>query len=165
MSDTTSGLTSAIEEMKKVMKDQEDSLVNLRGTAQTFFSALSILIALITAVRAAFLSVDPVYSTWYIAGLIGSGLLYLAFVVVTIQGMRPVAMVQPFPRDYQILTDSLCKPEADRLAMQLSAYLKAIECNQPIVVKKVRLVTTSAILLAVDVIVLLVMSFIPTTIV
>ncbi|MBA4376974.1 MAG: hypothetical protein C0401_12500 [Anaerolinea sp.] len=159
--DILEGLKIATEEISGNMNDQSQSLVVLRETAKTFFTAASVLVSLVISFNLFFVKVD---NDWKIHYLILSVLLiiaYVGFTIFSIKGLLPSPITKPFPADYKDLTESLCIPNPDRQAMILSSYLASMEYVHPMVVKKAAQVKWAAIMWGVMIIIIILLAAIP----
>ncbi|MHB0924862.1 MAG: hypothetical protein ACYC3H_13015 [Bellilinea sp.] len=159
--DILEGLKIATEEISRNMNDQSQSLIILRETAKTFFTAASVLMSLVISFNLLFVNVE---NDWKIHYLILSILLlitYVGFTFFSINGLLPSSITKPFPADYKDLTESLCIPNPDRQAMILSSYLASMEYVHPMVVKKAVQVKWAAIMWGVMIVLIILIASIP----
>lgn len=155
------GLKAAVALTKWYMDDQEKSMATLRDIAKTFFGAGSVLVSIISVLNIFVGSVAPGSVGLYNALILLLAVVYIGFVVVNLLAIRPTTWHKPFPEDYDVLIESLCLEADDREAMLLSANLKTLELNKPLIEAKTNLVLLSGGILGVLVLILLLLAFIP----
>lgn len=158
--DTLQGLETAITLLKFYMEDQEKSMVLLRDIAKTFLATGSILISLISGLRLAF-EFESNHPILFDIAYISLGILYIGFVVFCLLSMKPESWHLPFKQDLELLKKALCVPEVNRKEGIITAYLKTLDSNRTIIVRRTNYVIWSGILLGLSVICILLISFIP----
>ena len=159
--DTIEGLKLSFEEVFRHYDAQINTLRILRETARTFFASASLFVTFMISLNIFFVSVEPAFQKQYNSSLFGLVFFYIALLIVCVVSLIPSALFTPFPDDYDILTKSLCKSEPDRLAMMISAYLQCMECNAPIIIRKVRLIYLAGGLIGIIVILITFLATIP----
>lgn len=159
--DINEGLRAAINEMTVYIGDQRESLVILRETAKSFFMSASFVITLVMSLNIIYVKVNPSWSTPYRILLTLLILSYCGFTYYSLKSFIPSPIIKPFPDDYEDLTVSLCTQETERQAMILSAYLKSIEYNRPIIIRKSSHVKWAALLWGVMIVLVILIAAIP----
>lgn len=155
------GLKAAVALTRWYMDDQEKSMYTLRDIAKTFFGAGSVLVSIISVLNIFVGSVAPGSVGLYNALILLLAAVYVGFVVVNLFAIRPTYWHKPFPENYDILIESLCVEAEEREAMLLSAHLKTLELNKPLIEAKNKLVLFSGGMLGALVLILLILAFIP----
>jgi hypothetical protein len=155
-------LQVSTEEMQAVLKRQYDGMDAIKATARSFFSAASLIIALLGALQIFSARVDPVYQALYPYGIVAALVLYIALVVSCSLALLPVTMKGPIAASWDVLSESLIgKEDRDILEMLLSGLLNAIQLNVPIL-KRMRLAAViSGALLVLEVCLLVALSLVP----
>lgn len=166
------GLEISIEEMRYRLKSQYEGVDAIKATARTVFGASSLIVSLLAALQLSNVRVDPTFSAAYSIGVVLAMALYAFQITLCISVLLPVSLNGPVKEDWDILYESFTgwnellqdftgKSEIEILRKRLSAYLNAIELNEPIISDSRRTATWASYILPVIVIILLLLSLIP----
>lgn len=155
------GLKQSFIEVRELHDSHIRSIRLMRDVTKTFFSSCSILITIVVSLNIIFREINSIYTAAYNGLLIGLICAYILFVVLCIWNLIPGALVPPFPRDYEKITESLCIPAVDRYAMMVSAYLKSMELNTPIINKISNRLIASGVLYGLMVVIIIGLAMIP----
>jgi hypothetical protein len=151
-----------LSEMRRSFQAQSDGIDSIKGTIKTVFGSASLIVSLIGALQLFTTTVAPQWLPWYQIALVVIAVLYLALIIVCVAGMWPAYLYPPLnPKWDELTTTFQNMNEQEMTTMYLSAVLKAIQLNKPIVRRFVRLEITALILLPILVLLILFLAWLP----
>lgn len=160
--ETYIGLRRSIQEAEKYLEEQSESMKILRDNAKLIFTASSTILPVVSGLQLFLYKPQPSYEPHYLIIYGFILIFYLASAILSVLGFLPISMYQPFPRDYEGLTGSLCgKDEDEMLAQILVNDLDCLEENLPLVKRRVNYVRLAGFFLAIIIVLLLSINFIP----
>ncbi len=124
------GMKQSFVEVSNLHEAHLNTIKVLRDITKLMFTTASLFITLIISLNAFFVEVGSNFQSRYNTFLIVLLMVFLLFLVLTIWNLIPRSYTRPFPRDYKLITDSLCVPESDRYAVLITQYLESMKKNK-----------------------------------
>lgn len=167
MSDSLQGneelvLEVSIEEMQRSLKSQFEGIDAIKSTARTVFGASSLIVSLLAALQLAIPRIIPNLLAAYQIGVVLALILYAFQVTICIYVLLPISVSGPVQADWDVLYNAFSgDSKVEVMRMRLSAYLNAIELNEPKIQELKKITTVASVILPIIVVILLILSLFP----
>lgn len=160
--ETIEGLRLAVEEMKATLDRQFEGIQSIKNTSRIVFGTSSLIISLMSTFQIVYPIIPSEYTSFFNLGVVTSLIGYVVMITCCLYVLLPKRIFEPIKPNWETLIALFVdQSEQDIYRNKLSAYLNAIELNEPIIARHRILTMISSAILVLIVIVLLSLTLIP----
>ncbi len=158
------GLELAISDMQESLRNQSLSISAFKATTRHLLSAASLIVALIGALQLYKVQISDDWIWLYTGVLFLIAGLYIALVMLCVWAQAPIVVMGPIREEWELFREFyMGKSEIDILRVRLSGYLHAFDLNKEPIAFRVKLTKAASVILPVIVVILLLLSLVPRT--
>lgn len=131
---TNLDLSIPLEEAKRILIDQMDSIATIKDTLKTIFNATALIVTVGISLQA-LKSDNPIVNIgWYTVVIVATLLMFAAVTVLCLWGMMPKTVYNPITMKWENLSAAfLGKDDRTVMEQMLAQVLQAIDLNKPVI--------------------------------
>jgi len=154
--------TLLLSEMKINLEEIYSGITASKKFVQQIFTSSSLLIAIISSLQIFNEKIFNDNSLLFTTGIFVVALLYIVQVALCIIVMSPVGAIGVVGSDWDVLFPAYVnnKTKIEALRQHLSSYIKAVNANYPIMLKRAKLARITGYLFPIIILLLFILSFI-----